>query len=335
MIVVYRFLGGASMKQKSESGWPAPIEVLISGLDAVTDGSLITGASQKILHANPAFCSITGYSAEEVLGKDCAFLQGAETDQETVRRIGFALKHGRTFHGDIVNYRKDGTTFWNSLIILPVHDATGVTTHYVSVQRDIREDIDYQTTLERRLYVAEAQQETDGLLLDAAASLNDCPTARDVFQALANGALSVGRSDVAVVAVRDPGAGSFVVEAFAADETDRYSSVNLDDLAEGLRVIVPAIDDVPVVFRRETHSSAVAELDRMSADRLLAIPFFLDGTTSGVLFSYWISKRSNIVSATETLRGLVRLADFAGTCLERAVLFEHVRNSTAQPASPR
>lgn len=114
-----------------------PHALLGHALDAVSEGSLITDAAQRIVYANAAFTAVTGYSAEEVLGRNCRLLQGPGSDPATVAALRTTLAREETFRGEILNHRKDGTPFWNALTVSPLRDDTGAVTHFVSVQRDI------------------------------------------------------------------------------------------------------------------------------------------------------------------------------------------------------
>lgn len=102
----------------------------------ITTGELNLPGPQ-ILYVNPAFCKMTGYTAEELMGKTPRILQGPETDQLALRRLRNQLEHNENFEGQTINYRKDGSPYlvhWN---ISPVADEAGKIQHYVSVQTDI------------------------------------------------------------------------------------------------------------------------------------------------------------------------------------------------------
>lgn len=114
-----------------------PPELLVRALEATSEISLITDAAQNILHASRSFSAITGYTEAEVLGTNCRILQGAGTAPEAAAAIRDALARGEQFRGEILNYRKDGSPFWNALTITPLRDEHGQVTHFVSVQRDI------------------------------------------------------------------------------------------------------------------------------------------------------------------------------------------------------
>lgn len=90
-----------------------------------------------MIMVNPAFTIVTGYSAEEAIGRNCRFLQGVNTDQKTARRIGSFLEAGQGCIEWIVNYRKDGKAFWNLLFISPVYGENGTLRYFFGNQLDI------------------------------------------------------------------------------------------------------------------------------------------------------------------------------------------------------
>lgn len=91
-----------------------------------TQGLLITDGAQAdnpIIFASRGFLTLTGHPASAVVGRNCRFLQGPGTDRRTVEAIRDAVKARRRFDGDILNYRRDGTAFWNHLSIGPLESA--------------------------------------------------------------------------------------------------------------------------------------------------------------------------------------------------------------------
>ena len=80
---------------------------------------------------------MTGYPIAEVLGRNCRFLQGPDTDPAAVAEIRAAVADERECIVEILNYRRDGTTFWNRLSITPVRNEPGEVTHYIGVQSDV------------------------------------------------------------------------------------------------------------------------------------------------------------------------------------------------------
>ncbi len=108
-------------------------------LGQVSQGVMIANAKRLLTDINGAAEKITGYTREELLGGSCKVLQGPDSDPQTVQRIRTALDTAKPFYGEILNYRKDGTAFWNELSIVPVFDDAGVLSQFVGVQRDISE----------------------------------------------------------------------------------------------------------------------------------------------------------------------------------------------------
>ena len=90
-----------------------------------------------IVFANDAFCRLTGYAREEILGLNCRFLQGPDTDPHAVAKIGRAIADGRHAAVEILNYRKNGEPFWNGLFISPVRNSAGEIVYFFGSQLDV------------------------------------------------------------------------------------------------------------------------------------------------------------------------------------------------------
>jgi PAS domain S-box-containing protein len=96
-------------------------------------------ADNPIIYVNDAFLKLTGYAREEVVGRNCRFLQGNKTDQRSIQKVSAAVKKSEDIAIDILNYKKDGTEFWNSLYISPVMDENGIAQYYFASQFDATE----------------------------------------------------------------------------------------------------------------------------------------------------------------------------------------------------
>lgn len=126
------------------------LKLLERSVESSTNGVLIVDAQSSdlpLVYVNAAFERITGYSRSQALGRNCRFLQGAETDPATVKQLKVGVTEQREVHVVIRNYRHDGTVFWNDLHISPVRDENGQVTHFVGVQNDISEQREYQAQL--------------------------------------------------------------------------------------------------------------------------------------------------------------------------------------------
>jgi diguanylate cyclase (GGDEF)-like protein/PAS domain S-box-containing protein len=113
---------------------------LASAIANMTTGVVITDPNlpdNPIIFANPGFTAMTGYSAEDVLGSNCRFLQGKDTDRSVVVAMRKAIAARTSVTQVLLNYRKDGTPFWNELTINPVFDAEGKLINFIGLQNDV------------------------------------------------------------------------------------------------------------------------------------------------------------------------------------------------------
>ncbi|OYX04752.1 MAG: histidine kinase [Caulobacter vibrioides] len=101
---------------------------------------IVTDATQTdnpIIFANDAFLKLTGYARDEVIGRNCRFLQGPDTDPETVKTVREAVTAGDDVAVDLLNYRKDGSSFWNALYLSPVRNDAGQIVYFFGSQLDV------------------------------------------------------------------------------------------------------------------------------------------------------------------------------------------------------
>lgn len=182
-------------------GAEASRRLLERGIQATPNGVLMADASKPdmpLIYANDAFYRLTGYNPEETLGHNCRFLQGVDTDPEAVLALRKAIAQRRPVETPLLNYRKDGTSFWNYVSLSPVFDEQGVCTHYIGIQQDITQhraqeaQLAYQAThdlltglanrtqLDERLKEAfEHAQQSHGMVVVMHLDLDDFKTVND------------------------------------------------------------------------------------------------------------------------------------------------------------
>lgn len=113
---------------------------LVAAVNNAEIGITITDPKQPdnpIIFVNPAFEKITGYTADEARGRNCRFLQGPDTDREMVQRLRTAIEAEQSCAVELLNYRQDGTSFWNRLLVNPIFDELGQLINFIGVQTDI------------------------------------------------------------------------------------------------------------------------------------------------------------------------------------------------------
>ena len=141
-----------------------------------------------VVFANDSFCRLTGYARSEILGRNCRFLQGPETDPETIRRIHDAVASVEPIEVDIRNHRKDGQPFWNRLLLAPVFDADGKLAYFFASQVDV--------TLERE-QLEDLQSDNAALTAKLTARLHvDRERERELDLAMRAGGLGAWSVDV-------------------------------------------------------------------------------------------------------------------------------------------
>ncbi|WP_432519335.1 diguanylate cyclase domain-containing protein [Kineococcus sp. SYSU DK006] len=119
--------------------------LLTRAIATASNGIVIADATapdMPLVYVNAAFEQLTGYSADECLGRNCRFLQGPGTDRTQVRVIARRLLTGRTARAVLLNHRRDGSAFWNEVTISPVHDAEGRLTHFIGNQADVSDRVE-------------------------------------------------------------------------------------------------------------------------------------------------------------------------------------------------
>ena len=125
------------LSEMNQQEWSA---IKDRALAVAAEGITIADArlpGRPLIYVNEGFERLTGYTASDVLGRNCKFLQGAESDPDTIEDIRQALREDRDCTVEILNFRKDGSPFWNRLSITPVRDAEGTLTHYIGIQSDV------------------------------------------------------------------------------------------------------------------------------------------------------------------------------------------------------
>ena len=130
---------------------------------------LVTDPKQPdnpIIFANNAFTDMTGYQVDELLGRNCRFLQGPETDRSVVGQIREAVEQEREISVEIINYRKDGSTFWNALFVSPVYNDAGELTYYFASQLDVSRRRDAEDALRQAQKMEALGQLTGGIAHD-------------------------------------------------------------------------------------------------------------------------------------------------------------------------
>ncbi|MES1937444.1 sensor domain-containing phosphodiesterase [Salinisphaera hydrothermalis] len=116
------------------------LRILRRSVESATNGIVIADAQNRelpLIYVNEPFLAMTGYTREEVLGCNARFLNGPETDAAVLALVRERLAQQQDVQATLLNYRKDGTTFWNDMFLSPVPSESGEITHYIGMQHDV------------------------------------------------------------------------------------------------------------------------------------------------------------------------------------------------------
>jgi len=157
VVGVYGICRDITQRKRQEAG----LRLLQRGVEASPVGMIMVDAirsERPIVYANEAFCRLTGYARDQVIGRNCRFLQGKNTDLAAIETIRDALQANTEVQVTLLNYRRDGSTFWNRLTINSVTDDLGRCTHFIGTQEDTTQHRDQEARI--------AYQATHDLLTD-------------------------------------------------------------------------------------------------------------------------------------------------------------------------
>jgi PAS domain S-box-containing protein len=216
--------------------------LLASALAGLHQGVVITDPrlpDNPIIYANDAFLELTGYDHSEIIERNCRFLQGPGTDPAAIARLRECLATRSSFFGEILNYRKDGTPFWNALSIKPLFDAEGDIEHFVASQTDVTS----LKELQRRI---EEQQRLELLGAFAGGIAHDFNNV--LLAALGHAELLAGK-------LEDPALRMHTARISEAAEAGRRLTAQLLGFGKGEQDVVAGVDATVVV----AQTAAMAE----------------------------------------------------------------------------
>jgi two-component system sensor kinase FixL len=127
---------GAEKQIRSEE----QIHILTKAMESTADGIFIIDAQKPdfpVIYANQSFQKMTGYAKRDILGQNYFLLYGVDADPRVIDEVKHTIRKGKPFHGEMLNFEKNGKKCWNSLRIAPVRDSSGAVSHYVGIQTDV------------------------------------------------------------------------------------------------------------------------------------------------------------------------------------------------------
>jgi PAS domain S-box-containing protein len=231
-----------------------------------------------LVWVNPAFTVATGYQLDDVVGRNCRFLQGPDTDPDVVDEIRDALRAGDGITTTLLNYRRDGSAFWNQLNISPIFGPDGELTHFVGIQADVTNKVEADLARDRALAaerkaraVAETAERRLRLMADASTQLSDALHLDEARRRLVK--LLVPRMADFIVLLAADGHGR--LDAVAVHHDDARHQTTLDRLAADLGAALRTGSATEVLLG-PTGSRLLRDLDAPAA-RETRLSYLADG----------------------------------------------------------
>ncbi|AFO59215.1 bacterio-opsin activator domain-containing protein [Natrinema sp. J7-2] len=214
----------------------APVGITISDPDR---------EDNPLVYVNEAYEEMTGYEFDEVVGRNCRFLQGEDSDEAAIAEMAAAIDEDRPVTVELKNYRKDGTEFWNEVTIAPVRDEDGRVTNYVGFQNDITARKEAELALERQTeelqYILDR---VEGLIQDVTAVVAGSTDRSELEREVCARIAAEDAYDGVWIGERNPATGTIDIRSSVGDGPDG-GTVATDTghpAAEALATTDPAVD---------------------------------------------------------------------------------------------
>ena len=256
LIVFFRLADAGSGSRKVEDVLSGLRDRAVLATDVSFTISDPAAEDNPLVWVNPAFTRITGYEFKEALGRNCRFLQGPATDRAVVQTMRKALDDSQSVTVTVLNYRKDGTAFWNEVSMSPVFDGEGTLTNFVGVQADVTARVQAEAEREAAYRAAERAQSRLAVLAEVSAAL---ATSLDVTETL------LGMAEVLVPAVADWCA----VDLVEGGAVHRVAVAHRDpDRAAAVRAMEPTAGDGKTTIPRVLAAGRPQLFEELDEERL-------------------------------------------------------------------
>jgi PAS domain S-box-containing protein len=296
----------------------APVGIVISDPDQ---------PDNPLIYLNDAFEELTGYPPAETVGRNCRFLQGEQSDPDAIAAMREAIDNEEEVSVELVNYRKDGETFWNKIDIAPVRD-DGEVTHYVGFQTDVTKRKEAELTAKReRQHLEHVLTRLNGLVQDVTQDLVRATTREGIEQAVCDRIAATQSYEFAWIGEPDLSRDSITANAWAGAWEPAAADLEYplyDDAPEQPPPVRAYETGKTELVEHPERLAAVCEsypwIEAASLSEMAAIPLVYRDTRYGVLTVYTTQADALNERETVVLEALGRAAATAINALERGEL---------------
>lgn len=311
------------MASSDQDRSPATLELYGRAMASASCGITIadmTRPDRPLIYCNQAFEAMTGYSRQDVLGRNCRFMQGEGTDPAIVDQLRQAIRQGESCEVVLLNYRKDGRPFWNRLSIGPVYDAGGRLTHYIGVQTDVTEAVEAR-------HRASRQFQEEQLLNGVTQRIRQALDLNTVLSTTVNEVRHLLQTDRVVVYRFDPDWNGLVVAESVGEQWLPSLNVVIEDTCfrknraqDYHQGRISAIDNIETAPLSDCHRDL---LRRFQVQANLVLPIADSGKLWGLLIAHHCQGPRQWLDSEVTL--LERLANQLAVAVMQAELYEQAQ----------
>jgi PAS domain S-box-containing protein len=287
---------------------PSPTaDTIIRAVDEAPVGITLSDPSlpdNPLVYVNEAYEGLTGYAAADVLGRNCRFLQGPDTDEEPVREMREAIENDEPVSVELLNYREDGTPFWNQVTIAPIYDGDGDVSHYVGFQNNVTDRKEAEAMAKQRADSLREERQAlervlgrvSGLVNDVSHVLVNAESREEIERQVCDEITAIdgyshawiGDSMTSGMGLRvRVGAGTAGQALERASEVEWSGSILAQAVEQGQVSVYDGTDDLPAAIAPEAFDAA----------SVAVVPLTYRRTTYGVLVVY--AERSGVLDRRE------------------------------------
>ena len=287
---------------------PSPTaDTIIRAVDEAPVGIALSDPSlpdNPLVYVNEAYEGLTGYAAADVLGRNCRFLQGPDTDEEPVREMREAIENDEQVSVELLNYREDGTPFWNQVTIAPIYDGDGDVSHYVGFQNNVTDRKEAEAMAKQRADSLREERQAlervlgrvSGLVNDVSHVLVNAESREEIERQVCDEITAIdgyshawiGDSMTSGMGLRvRVGAGTAGQALERASEVEWSGSILAQAVEQGQVSVYDSTDDLPAAIAPEAFDAA----------SVAVVPLTYRRTTYGVLVVY--AERSGVLDRRE------------------------------------
>ena len=273
-----------------------------AALDAAANGFMITDRTGKIIWVNPAFTHLTGYSIEDVVGRNPSILKSEKQGRDFYENLWSTILSGKIWHGELVNRRKDGHLYAEEMIIASLRGEQGEISHFIAIKQDVSERKQHELEHEAIISVSKA--------------LRQATARNEILTVILDQVIGLFETDGSMLTLPNPQTGGFIDEMGRGPVGERMKGLNIPPGTGVCNWVIT--NKRPYLNNHADHDPLFYRPDLLGDSHCVAsVPLIAQEQAIGAL---WIARQKKFVE--QDLRLLNAIADIAANAIYRVMLHE-------------